>query len=261
MTEALVLVADHGAVRVLTLNRPQARNALSRALVTDFRAILRDLAADPSLRALIVAGTRESNAFCAGADLVERTNLTPEERLDHLAGIAALCEELATFPTPVIAAIHGYALGGGTEVALACDIRIAADTAVFGLPEVAVGLMPGAGGVTRLPKLVGPGRARELMFSARRVDAVEAAQIGLAEMVVPLDALDTTARELAETIASNAPLAVRALKRALLNSDGLPIREATEAVLAERRPLDQTRDYLEGMTAFKEKRKPVYTGE
>jgi enoyl-CoA hydratase/carnithine racemase len=256
-----ILVDRAEQIATVTMSRPEARNALSRALVTEFRETLGNLAADPSLRALIVAGTRESNAFCAGADLVERTSLTPEERLEHLAGIAALCEELAQFPTPVIAAVHGYALGGGTEVALACDIRIAADSAVFGLPEVAVGLMPGAGGVTRLPKLIGPGRARLLMFSARRVGAVEAGQIGLAELVVPLDALDTPARELAETIAANAPLAVRALKRALLNSDGLPIKEATEAVLAERRPLDQTRDYLEGMTAFKEKRKPVYTGE
>ena len=213
------------------------------------------------MRALIVAGTRESNAFCAGADLVERTTMTPEERLDHLAGIAALCEELAAFPSPVIAAVHGYALGGGTEVALACDIRIAADNAIFGLPEVSVGLIPGAGGVTRLPKLVGAGRARELMFSARRIDAVEADRIGLVELVVPLDTLETSARDLAGTIATHAPLAMRALKRALRSSEGLPVARATEAVLAERRPLDQTRDYLEGMTAFKEKRRPVYTGE
>jgi enoyl-CoA hydratase len=161
----------------------------------------------------------------------------------------------------VIAAVHGYALGGGTEVALACDIRIAADTAIFGLPEVSVGLIPGAGGVTRLPNLVGIGRARELMFSARRIDAVEAERIGLVEQVVPLDELESTARNLAGTIATHAPLAMRALKRALRSSQGLPIERATEAVLVERRPLDQTRDYLEGMTAFKEKRRPVYTGE
>jgi len=257
----LILVDRAAQFATVTMNRPEARNALGRALVADFRATLADLAADPTVRALIVAGTRESNAFCAGADLVERTTMSPEERLDHLAGIAALCEELAAFPSPVIAAVHGYALGGGTEVALACDIRIAADTAIFGLPEVSVGLIPGAGGVTRLPKLVGAGRARELMFSARRIDAVEAERIGLVELVVPLDTLETTTRDLAETIAANAPLAMRALKRALRSSEGLPVAKATEAVLAERRPLDQTRDYLEGMTAFKEKRRPVYTGE
>jgi len=257
----LILVDRAAQFATVTMNRPEARNALGRALVADFRTTLADLAADPTVRALIVAGTRESNAFCAGADLVERTTMSPEERLDHLAGIAALCEELAAFPSPVIAAVHGYALGGGTEVALACDIRIAADTAIFGLPEVSVGLIPGAGGVTRLPKLVGACRARELMFSARRIDAVEAERIGLVELVVPLDTLETTTRDLAETIAANAPLAMRALKRALRSSEGLPVAKATEAVLAERRPLDQTRDYLEGMTAFKEKRRPVYTGE
>ena len=257
----LILVDRAAQFATVTMNRPEARNALGRALVADFRSTLSDLAADPTVRALIVAGTRESNAFCAGADLVERTTMTPEERLDHLAGIAALCEELAAFPSPVIAAVHGYALGGGTEVALACDIRIAADNAIFGLPEVSVGLIPGAGGVTRLPKLVGAGRARELMFSARRIDAVEADRIGLVELVVPLDTLETSARDLAGTIATHAPLAMRALKRALRSSEGLPVARATEAVLAERRPLDQTRDYLEGMTAFKEKRRPVYTGE
>ena len=129
------------------------------------------------------------------------------------------------------------------------------------MPEVSVGLIPGAGGVTRLPNLVGAGRARELMFSARRIDAVEAERIGLVEQVVALDELETTARNLAETIAAHAPLAIRALKRALRSSQGLPVERATEAVLVERRPLDQTRDYLEGMTAFKEKRRPVYTGE
>ncbi len=173
------------AVACLTLNRPEARNALSRALVAELRGHLAELAADPSLRVLIIAATRESSAFCAGADLVERTTLTAEERLDHLYAISGVCEELAAFPTPTIAQLHGYVLAGGCEVALACDIRIAAEGSVYGLPEVAVGLFPGAGGVTRLPKLIGPGKARELMFSARRVSVEEAAQIGLVDRVVP----------------------------------------------------------------------------
>jgi methylglutaconyl-CoA hydratase len=129
------------------------------------------------------------------------------------------------------------------------------------MPEVSVGLIPGAGGVTRLPKLVGAGRARELMFSGRRIDAIEAERIRLVEQVVPLADLDKVVMTIAETIAGHAPLAVRALKRALLASDNLPLASATAAVLAERKPLDQTRDYVEGMTAFKEKRKPQYTGE
>lgn len=258
---SLIEIARAEHIATVTLNRPEARNALGRALVSEFRAALASLANEGSLRALIVAGTRASSAFCAGADLVERTTMTPAERVDHLHAIAAVCEELAAFPTPVIAAVHGYALGGGTEVALSCDIRIAADNAVFGMPEVSVGLIPGAGGVTRLPKLIGPGRARDLMFSGRRIDAAEADRIGLVEQVVPLAELDSVVQARAEKIAANAPLAVRALKRALLASDNLPLAEATAAVLAERKPLDQTRDYLEGMTAFAEKRKPRYTGE
>lgn len=245
----------------LTLNRPEARNALSRALVAEFRDHLYALSSDSDVRVLIIAATRESNAFCAGADLVERTTLSPEERLQHLHAISALCEDLAAFPAPTIAELHGFVLAGGCEVALASDIRIAAEGSTFGLPEVAVGLFPGAGGVTRLPKLVGAGKARELMFSARRIPAEEAHHIGLIERLVPLDALTASVEELAGQIAANAPLAVRALKRALLASDNLAIERATAAVLAERIPLDQTKDYLEGITAFAEKRKPVYTGE
>jgi enoyl-CoA hydratase/carnithine racemase len=258
---SLIEVQRTKHIATVTLNRPEARNALGRALVAELRTTLGELGGDGSLRALIVAGTRESSAFCAGADLVERTTMSAGERIDHLNAIAAVCEELAAFPTPVIAAVHGYALGGGTEVALACDIRIAADNAVFAMPEVSVGLIPGAGGVTRLPKLVGAGRARELMFSGRRIDAIEAERIGLVEQVVPLADLENVVMTIAETIAGHAPLAVRALKRALLASDNLPLASATAAVLAERQPLDETRDYVEGMTAFKEKRKPQYTGE
>jgi enoyl-CoA hydratase/carnithine racemase len=256
-----ILVARTDYVATVTLNRPEARNALSRALVAELRTALTELGADDRLRALIVAATRESSAFCAGADLVERTKLSPDERLEHLHAISAFVEELAAFPTPTIAAVHGFALAGGCELAMACDIRVAAEGAVFGLPEVAVGLMPGAGGATRLPKLVGAGRARELLFTGRRVPVEEAARIGLVDRVVPLTELDAAAMEMAETIAANAPLAVRALKRALRASDALPIEEATAAVLRERIPLDQTKDYLEGITAFAEKRKPRYTGE
>ena len=258
---SLIEVGRQDHVATLTLNRPDARNALGRDLVLEFRTALTKLASDGAMRVLIVTGTRASNAFCAGADLVERTTLTADERTEHLHGIANLCEELAAFPAPTIAAVNGYAVGGGTELAIACDIRIAAKEAVFAMPEVSVGLLPGAGGVTRLPRLIGAGRARDLMFSGRRIGAEEALRIGLIEHVVPLADLDATVRTMAETIAAHAPLALRALKRALRASDGLPIEEATARVLPERMSLDTTRDYLEGMTAFKEKRKPVFTGE
>jgi enoyl-CoA hydratase/carnithine racemase len=259
MSQIEVNSAEH--IAEITMNRPEARNALGPQLVGEFREALADLAAAPNLRVVIVRGSRECNAFCAGADLVARTTMSREERLAHFESIAALCEELAAFPVPVIAAVHGYAMGGGAEVALACDIRIAADAAVFALPEVSVGLIPGAGGITRLPKLVGAGRARELIFSGRRVDAAEAERIGLVERVTPLVELDGAVQALAETIAGHAPLAVRAVKKGLFDSDNLPIAQATEAVLAVRLPLEDTKDFVEGMTAFKEKRKPVWKGE
>jgi methylglutaconyl-CoA hydratase len=258
---SLIDVTRSAHIATLTLNRPESRNALGRNLVAEFGTALADLAADKTLRVLVVTGTRASNAFCAGADLVERASLTPEARLEHLNGIANLCEELAAFPTPVLAAINGFALGGGTELSIACDIRIAAEEAVFAMPEVSVGLIPGAGGVTRLPKLLGAGRARDLMYTGRRIGAAEALRIGLVEYVVPLAELDATVQAMAETVANHAPLALRALKRALRASDGLPLDQATAQVLPERISLDTTRDYLEGMTAFKEKRKPTFTGE
>jgi enoyl-CoA hydratase/carnithine racemase len=257
-----VLLQERDGARVtLTLNRPEARNALSRELVDAFRTALADLAADASIRVLIITATTESNSFCAGADLVERTTLSADERLQHLHGIAGLCEDLAAFPAPVIAVIRGFALAGGTEVALACDIRIAAEGSVFGLPEALVGIIPGAGGVTRLPKLVGPGLAREIMFTGRRIPAAEAKSIGLIERLVPDSDLERTVNEIASQIEAGAPLAIRAIKRALRAADGLTQIEATQAVLRERIPLDQTKDYVEGITAFAEKRKPVYTGE
>jgi enoyl-CoA hydratase/carnithine racemase len=258
---SVLLQSRSGARVTLTLNRPEARNALSRELVATFRSALTDLAADTSLRVLIVTSSPDSTAFCAGADLVERTTLNAEERLEHLHGIAGLCEELAAFPTPVICAIRGFALAGGTEVALACDIRVAAEGSVFGLPEALVGIIPGAGGVTRLPKLVGPGLAREIMFTGRRIPASEAKAIGLIERLVPDGDLEGTVDEIATQIEAGAPLAIRAIKRALRLSDGLPQDQATQAVLRERIPLDQTKDYVEGITAFAEKRRPVYTGE
>jgi enoyl-CoA hydratase/carnithine racemase len=258
---SLVLVERSADRATITLNRPEARNALSRALVAGFRAALADLAADPNLRVLIVTADRSGNAFCAGADLVERTHLSAEERLDHLHAISGLCEELAAFPTPTIAAIHGFALAGGSEVALACDLRVAAEGSVFGLPEVAVAIIPGGGGVVRLPRIVGSAIARELLFTGRRVPAEEALAIGLINRLVPPAELDTTVREIADQICANAPLAVRAVKRALATSEGLPGPEAVQAVLRERIPLDKTRDYVEGITAFAEKRKPQYTGE
>lgn len=248
-----------GGIATLTLCRPAARNALNRALVAALLTALRDLAARPDLRVVILRGAGE-RAFCAGADLRERLGLDAAARGAHTARIAAAADALAALPMPTIAALHGYTLAGGLELALACDIRLAAEDAVFGLPEVRIGIFPGAGAPARLPRLIGPGKARELIFSGRRIDAAEALACGLVERVVPVADLDATVAALAGEIAAAAPLAVRAAKRALALADDLPLAEALAAIEGVRRPLDATADYAEGLAAFAERRPARFTG-
>ena len=242
----LVEVAD--GLATLTLNRPAALNAISRALAAELLAALRDLAARPDLRVLVLRGAGE-RAFCTGADLKERATLGADEKGAHTALIAVAAEALAALPVPSIAALRGYALAGGLELALACDIRIAAADAIVG-----------AGGPVRLPRVVGPGKARELIFSGRRIDAAEALACGLVERVVPPADLLPAVEALAGQIRDAAPLAIRAVKRVLdLNAD-LPLPAALAYAEALRRPLDATSDYAEGLAAFAERRKPRFTG-
>jgi enoyl-CoA hydratase/carnithine racemase len=255
-----VLCEQHDGIATLTLNRPQALNALSRGLARDLGAILRDLAVRDDLRVVVVRGAGE-RAFCTGADLKERATLTAAEKGQHTALIGAAADTLAALPVPTIAAIRGYALAGGLELALACDIRLAASDAAFGLTEVLIGIFPGAGGPVRLPRVVGPGKARELIFSGRRIAADEALACGLVERVVAPAELDEAALTLAGQIRDAAPLAVRAVKRVLAVATDLPVAEALAYAETQRRPLDETRDYTEGLTAFAERRKPRFTGE
>jgi methylglutaconyl-CoA hydratase len=259
MTTPLLMSITDG-VATLTLNRPEALNALSRALAAELLAVLRDLAVRPDLRVVVLRGAGE-RAFCTGADLKERATLTPEERGAHTALIAAAAEALAALPVPVIAAIRGYTLAGGLELALASDIRLASDDAIFGLTEVRIGIFPGAGGPVRLPRVVGPGKARELIFSGRRIDAHEALACGLVERVAPTAELNGAVAELAEQIRAAAPLAVRAVKQALGRALDVSERDALAYAEQVRRPLDATRDYAEGLAAFAERRPPRFTGE
>jgi enoyl-CoA hydratase/carnithine racemase len=260
-TNAPVVVAidENGLLATITLNRPDARNALNRQVAVDLDAALTALRARTDLRVLILTGAGD-RAFCAGADLTERRTMSPAERTAHTEAINRVADALASFPVPVIAAVRGFALAGGAELALACDLRVAADDAVFGFPEVAIGIFPGAGGVVRLPRLIGAGRARDLLLSGRRVNAEDALAIGLVDRLTAPDQLLATTREMAQTIAANAPLAVRAVKRALIESASLPEAEAHRVVGAHRRPLDATADYAEGLAAFAERRQPRFRG-
>ena len=248
-----------GLVATVTLHRPASHNALNQALASDLRRELDLLAQDALLRAVVVTGAGE-RAFCVGADLKERLALSPRERTGHTAAIAAAVEALAALPVPTIAAIRGYALAGGAELALACDLRVAAEDASFGFPEVRIGIFPGAGGVFRLPRLVGAGIARDLLFTGRRCDAVEAQRLGLVDRLVAPGEVVSTAAALARDIAGNAPLALRAVKRALLESAALPDPKARAAVDRHRAALDGTADYAEGLAAFAERRRPSFTG-
>ncbi|MEA2511145.1 MAG: hypothetical protein QOJ59_632 [Thermomicrobiales bacterium] len=258
--EQTVLIERTGEIATVTMNRPDARNALSRQLGADLLTALTDLSRDEQLRALILTGAGE-RAFCAGADLIERRTLTSAELTTHTESINAVCDALAGFPVPTFAAIRGFALAGGAELAIACDLRIAGEDAVLGFPEVKIGVFPGAGGVVRLPRLVGAGAARDLRYTGRKVAADEALRIGLVDRIVPSAQVLAVARALADEIAANAPLAVRAVKRALMESSGLAESDAHRVVARHRRPLDATADYEEGLAAFAERRRPAFRGE
>lgn len=255
-----ILLDVEDGIATVTLNRPHALNAISRALAEALSAACATLRDRHDVRVVILTGAGE-RAFCAGADLRERGGMTPSERNAHRAAIEAAAEELANLPMPSIAAVRGYALAGGTEFAIACDLRVAGADAIFGVPEVKIGIFPGAGGVLRLPPLVGLGNARDLLYTGRHISADEAASMGLVTRLVAPDQVLPVAREMATQIAANAPLALRAVKDALRVSSGLPASAARDEVNQRRKSLDDTADYEEGLRAFAEKRTPHFTGQ
>ena len=254
-----IQVAHEDRVALVTVDRPERLNALNTQSLQELLGTFERLASDSSVRAIIVTGAGD-RAFIAGADIAEMKDKSPSEALAFARLGQAVCSAIEAAPQPVIAAINGYALGGGCEIALACDIRLASETAVLGQPEVALGVPPGWGGTQRLPRVIGPGLARELIYTGRRVGAEEALRIGLVNAVYPPAELLERARALAAEIARNAPVAVRLSKEAIrrgLDVDlaaGLAL-EAQAFALAF-----STADQREGMSAFLEKRSPEFRG-
>ena len=249
---------DGGAVWV-TLDRPHARNALSRAVNLELRRLAVELGQSRDVRAIILTGA--GGAFSAGADLKERRGVSAADTGPYVDAIAGAITAWAELPRPTIAAMSGPALGGGLELALACDFRIAAEDAVMGLSEVRLGIMPGAGGTQRLARLVGVSRAKELVLTGRRIDARRALEIGLINRIVPAGELRAAAAELAGELAGCAPLSVAMAKQAIDQGIGLPL---DQALALERRCYDVTlmsEDRNEGLRAFAEKRPPRFTGE
>jgi enoyl-CoA hydratase len=250
---SLIIVEKNENVAILKINRPRNYNALNRVTVDSLDDILESLQQDSSIGALIVTGDKN---FAAGADIADMTHLTPQEADAFL--FANTFNKLETLPIPTIAAICGYALGGGLELALACDIRIAAEDAQMGLPEINLGIMPGAGGTVRLPKLIGIGKAKELIFTGRTFTAAEGYQWGLIQQVVPSADLLPTACALAKKLAQKSTTALRSAK-AMLHFSATQSQDAALKMEAVRwAGLFGTPDQQEGMQAFLEKRKPKY---
>ena len=258
----LTLLEKHGrGVCVLKINRPQALNALNSALLRELREVLTTISRDPEVRALVLTGEGEK-AFIAGADIVEMKDKSPGEAVEFSQLGHEVARLLEAMPKPTIAAVNGFALGGGTEMAIACDFIYASENAVFGQPEVGLGIIPGFGGTFRLPRFVGYPRAKELIFSGRKVKAPEAKEIGLANAVYPLVDLLPKAIEMAQMMADASATAVQKAKE-LINEFSGAVGGGTNKVDAEAHAFGMlmgSHDQREGMGAFVEKRKPKFQG-
>lgn len=259
--DAILLRQDQDGVVVLTLNRPQARNAITQALAEKLEAELLHIAKRRDLRVVIITGAGE-RAFSAGTDLKERRNMTADQKWEQSGALRRANEVIWNLPQPVIAAIQGWCLGGGFEIACNCDIRIAARSATFSWPEMRLGAYPGGSAGVVFPRLIGRARAKELFFTARNVEAGEALELGIVEKVVADGEHLAAALAMAEEIKVNSsPLGVAAIKRMVNTGADMSIGDASALNDALRRPLEATADYQEGIEAFFEKRRPVWRGE
>jgi len=260
MNDNILLKDEQDGVILLTLNRPGVMNSFNFDLLHVLKKQIEDVKFKPEIRVIIITGTGEK-AFCSGADLKERVTLSPIQVKEFIFTIRNLFTSIEQLNKPVIAAVNGIALGGGTELALASDIRIASMNASMGLTETRLAIIPGAGGTQRLPRIVGRGKAKELIFTGRRVNAKEALQIGLVNAICEKDELIPEAMKMAAMICETGPIAIEQAKYAInygLETDlhtGLAIESNAYWVTIP------TEDRLEGLAAFREKRKPVYKGK
>ncbi len=253
-------VERRGAVEVWTIEGEARRNSLTMALIAELHGHLGRASLDRGLRCVVLTGAGDK-AFCAGADLKERARMSADEVHRFHRDLRGAFRGVEEAPQPFVAALNGAALGGGLELALACDLRIASDAAQLGLPEVALGIIPGGGGTQRLARLVGVARAKDLVLTARRISGAEALAMGLVAQVAPPRRLLEEALALAERIARNAPVSLRQAKRAIDGGFHLPIEEALDLENRLYQDCLGTRDRLEALAAFAEKRPPVFTGE
>jgi len=259
MNDNVLLVEEDAGIVTLTLNRPEVMNSLNFPLLHALKDQVESFRFRRDLRVIIITGSGE-RAFCSGADLKERAALNPDQVREYIYTIRNLFTAIEELNKPVIAAVNGIALGGGTELALASDIRIASSRASMGLTETRLAIIPGAGGTQRLPRLIGKGKAKELIFTGKRIDGQEAVKIGLVNQVCEPDDLLEACREMAAMICETGPVAIEQAKYAInygLETDmhtGLAIESNAYWVCIP------TEDRLEGLAAFKEKRKPVFKG-
>jgi len=254
-----VLLTAENEIGILTINRPKALNALNTETLREIQAALREIENHPEWKALILTGAGEK-AFVAGADIAEMRGMNSMEALNFSKLGHLTLRMIQDLDRPVIAAVNGFALGGGTEIALACDFIYASENAKFGLPETTLGVFPGFGGTQRLPRLIGKGKAKELIFTGKMVSAQEAYEMGLVNRVFPLSSLMEETKRVALQIASNGPVAVRLAKMVIDTGFNLELAEACSLESYAFSITFTTEDQKEGMSAFLEKRKPSYKG-
>ena len=254
-----LIIERAGGVAIVMVNRPKVMNALNLATLDEIQRVMSELAADDAVRVVVLTGAGEK-AFVAGADINELASLTPTAAEAQARRGQSVCDDLEQMGKPVVAAINGYALGGGCEIAMACTLRIASDSARIGQPEISLGLIPGYGGTQRLTRLVGSGRALELMLTGQPITADEAWRIGLVNRVVPAADLLGVVQELAQQLAAQAPIAMRYILAAVRDGFGMRLSDGCALEASLFGLAAATEDWREGTSAFLDKRRPRFMG-